>query len=215
MDIVDTVLKAAIADKPASYVLALVAGVATSIGPCVAPRYVAATALSSGNRKGRLVCLSAFVCGTVTISVAIAFIGSLLMQLARASSIVYWVLSIALLVSGCRALWRGGEQACSAHGRSINGVGAAFLLGVGTSMAISPCCTPILIALGALSSSSMRAGGLVGLVSAYTIGHLAPVLLVYVAAKAANDAISRYRGAAATVGAAVTIALGLYYAVLA
>lgn len=214
MDIVDAVLKTAITDEPAAYALALLAGIATSIGPCIAPRYVAATALSTGAGQERLVRLGAFVCGTVTMSLAMASIGSLLMQLARASSVIYWILSITLVVSGCRALWFGGEDTCSAHGRSIKSAGAAFLLGAGTSMAISPCCTPILIALGALSSS-LRMGSVVGLIAAYTIGHLAPVLMVYVAANTVSDAVSRYRDAAATVGAAVTIALGLYYAVLA
>lgn len=215
MDIVDSALRLATTGTPASYLLALVAGIATSIGPCVAPRYAAATAISSGGGRERVARLGAFVCGTVTMSAAVASTGSLLMQLARASSIVYWGLAVALVVSGARTLWRGETHTCSTHDRSTRTAGSAFLLGAGTSMAISPCCTPILVAFGALSGSSLGAATVAGLVAAYMIGHLAPVLFVYAAANAANDLVARYRDAAVTVGAAVTIALGLYYAALA
>ncbi|MBV8639364.1 MAG: hypothetical protein JO322_14890 [Candidatus Eremiobacteraeota bacterium] len=215
MDVVDTALNFAMANNPESYIFALVAGAATSVGPCVAPRYIAVTTISNGTAQGRFARLAAFVSGTVTTSAAIASIGSLLMHLARASSVIYWLLSAALVLSGSLALWRGGEHSCATYQHSINGCGAAFFLGAGTSMMISPCCTPVLVALGALSAPSFGASGVAGLVSAYTLGHLAPAVLLYLVASAANDLISRYRDAVATVGASVTLALGLYYAVLA
>ncbi len=146
---------------------------------------------------------------------AIASIGSLLLQLARISSIVYVVLAIALLLSGFRALWRGGEHTCHADERSIRNLGSAFLFGAGTSMAISPCCTPVLIGFGALSGVSLSAAGVAGLVAAYTAGHVAPVLLAYAGAHSIQSTVFQYRDATATIAAAVTIALGLYYAVLA
>jgi hypothetical protein len=54
-----------------------------------------------------------------------------------------------------------------------------------------------------------------GLVTAFTVGHIAPVLLLFAAAGALNAFLSKHGDAVATVGAAVTIALGLYYALLA
>ncbi len=215
MDIVDTALKFAPSGSPASYLFALIAGAATSVGPCVAPRYVAVAAISNGTRAGRLSRLGAFVAGTIAFSVAIASIGSLLIHIARFSPLVYWSLSFSLVVCGARGLWLGGGHACGRRDGSIPSTGGAFLLGAATSTTISPCCTPVLIAFGALGGASLTPERVVALMAAYLAGHIAPALLLYTSATAARAMTAVSRDAAATVAAAVTIALGLYYAVLA
>lgn len=216
MSVVDIALTHAQARDLSAYALAFVAGLATSIGPCVAPRYVAVAALMGSANGSKLRRISAFVAGTITVYLGIASAGSAAMRLAQASSAIYFILAVVLIVSGAVTLWRGSTHACVSGDRRASTLGAAFFLGAATSTTISPCCTPILVGLGALSATSAGTASIVALVSAYTVGHIAPLLgLSLMAAGTERKITPAYRVAAATVSAAVTIALGVYYAVLA
>lgn len=145
---------------------------------------------------------------------AIASAGSFVVQLAQFSSAIYWGLAVTLVISGVRALWNNDAHFCTARPVLQKSLGGAFLLGASTSIAISPCCTPILVAIGALSSTT-GTSGIIGLTLAYAIGHTAPALALFMLANAVQLPGFAYQHAAGTVTAGITIALGLYYAVLA
>ena len=211
MSVIDFVVTPA--TNPASYLLACVAGIATSVGPCVAPRYVAIVSVGA-QKKGRVPRVAAFLAGTIAICVAIASAGSLVGELARFSSMIYWGLAVTLVVSGVRAASSGDAHVCADRTALETSHGSAFLLGVSTSIALSPCCTPILLAIGA-SSSSLGTIGVFGLAFAYAVGHIAPALALLIIANAIKRSTFAFQHAAGTVTAGITIALGLYYAVLA
>ncbi len=215
MDLVDIALAHAQLANVTSYVLALGAGVATSIGPCVAPRYAAVAAIASSGDRARLGRLLAFVAGTLTVYMAVATVGSVVIRLAQATSVIYYLLALALIVGGIVQLVRDHDHGSSAQPRHVPSFGAAFLLGAATSSTVSPCCTPILLGLGALSATTSGISTVAGLVVAFTVGHIAPVLVLFGAAGLLKSLLSNHGGAVATVAAAVTIALGCYYAVLA
>ena len=75
--------------------LAVAAGAATSIGPCVAPRYIALAALL-GRTWRRALTVAAFVAGLLTAYTALGFGTGLLAAVTGHASAVYVVLALAL-----------------------------------------------------------------------------------------------------------------------
>ena len=213
MDIVQTALAHASAHDGIAYGLAAAAGLFTSIGPCVAPRYFAVASFTTRGARG-VTGIAAFVMGTLLAYLCVAVAGSLVMRLVGASPFVYASAAAALILLGARAIVSSNDDCCENHENPI-GAGAAFFLGVASSIVISPCCTPVLVAFGSLNSSMGTPLSLVGLVAMFTVGHLAPLGVAAVGGGVFVAALSRYRAAISTVNGAVLIALGAYYAVLA
>lgn len=215
MDFVDT----ALARVPSHDVLALVlsfgTGLATSVGPCVAPRYLAIVSMTSSPRGGRAGLLGAFVAGTLCVYAVIAATGSFVVRLAAYSAYVYLLLAIALGAAGLRQVWNASGSRCSHRAREFSTHGGAFCLGAASSLAISPCCTPILVAFGTLSAAAPSPLALLPLVVSFTAGHLAPLAFVLIGADIRRDLAAGCRWAIETVTGAIAIALGLYYLVLA
>lgn len=216
MDVVQSALIHAPNHDVVSFAWAAVAGLITSIGPCVAPRYLAAAGMfaASDSPLARLRLLTAFVVGTLSAYFAIATAGSLLFRLVSASPYVYFLTAAILAVFGVRTILRDDHDDDCRTRRATPGLGGAFLLGMLSSAAISPCCTPVLVAFGAMSGLVTTPLGLSGLVAAFTAGHLAPLAFACAGANTFNRIVGRYRIAASTVTGAIMMAVALYYAVL-
>ncbi len=135
-------LRAVALQSAYAFPLAFACGVLGSVGPCAAPRVVAAAGLSAGVEvRKRAILLISMVSGLVATYAAFGAAASLLAALTRFSAVVYVLLALALAICGIAALWTEGG-ACSA---TVKRPGPAFLLGASFALLISPCCTPLLL----------------------------------------------------------------------
>jgi cytochrome c-type biogenesis protein len=199
------------------------AGLITSVGPCVAPRYVAIAALA-GRDRYPIVPTLAFVSGLIGTFVALGFAGGLFGALSSSSSTIYVILAAALLGGGCIALARAvptdHAAACRPAG-ATNGarrsLGAVFLMGAASAFVVSPCCTPMIATVLATSTAAGKPlfGAL--LLASFGAGHALPLMFTaQIGSVAARLAPSRFaEQGLAIVSAVLMLALGTYYAVLA
>ena len=193
---------------------AAVAGLTSSFGPCLAPRYLLVAAQLT--RGATVWDLAAFLSGCISgyLTFAITGVGLSILQLG--SHIVYGTLSVALIGSGLASLF---SIRCTcvdvAFRPGTLSAGGRFLLGLSCSVMVSPCCAPIAVALGlqaGLSDAPMAAAILV----AFGLGHAIPI-----GACALASSFQRIRkcmlpfGTASTISGSLLVAVGMLYAVLA
>jgi cytochrome c biogenesis protein CcdA len=198
---------------------AALAGVASSIGPCVAPRYLAVAALTGGRTPWRPVV--AFTLGIVVATVALGAgatvaSASVIMALVAHVAAIDAIVALALIVFGIATLVRDPHRCEGAHVRDARSSGA-FALGAVSAFVVSPCCTPLIVAfagLGAFARDPWYAAASLG---AFALGHAAPLLLAGIAGATLAAPLRALAASAApaVVSGSLTIALGAYYAVLA
>jgi len=209
----------AVATKSAwAPVLALAAGAATSLGPCVAPRFIAVAAFAGSQGTGRWKWIALLTAGLCVSYVAIGLCGGALARIAAFSPYVYACAALASLGFGTSLLLL--PVACEpSHVPSNQRVrqAPAFALGASFAMVTSPCCTPAIVLLGSLATmqASLQFGALC--IGAYALGHALPLAAAgfgwqWAGARALAHG---YEGALQTVAGALMIALGGYYGLLA
>lgn len=166
----------------------------------------------------RTVRVAAFVFGLISSSVVIAAGISLFSALTRFSEFVYVALACGLGFFGLRVLFGCSPHQC-VHGSPAlrASAGGAFLLGASFSMILSPCCGPVIAALGSVAAGNTFDVRAATLVVAFAAGHAVPLL-------AAGSGAARVRGvlqnhslsaASSVVAGGLMIALASYYALLA
>lgn len=217
-DPISPALTAAAAGSGAAIPLVLLAGALSSIGPCVAPRFIALGGLCAGrSRKDALGLSLCFVCGLACAYAAFGAIASLLIRAAAFSAFIYAALALVLGWSGLAALWRDGSCTHEQEKSGRTSAGGALLLGGSFALVVSPCCTPLIAAIAAYTSAAGNAlyGSL--LLACFALGHALPLLFVTCGASAVARLLSgqALRRAAAVVGASLMLGLAGYYAVLA
>lgn len=217
-DPVSEALRASSAHSIWAAPLIFTAGVCTSVGPCVAPRLIAAASLAAGaDRRRSFLRLTAFATGLVAayacLGMAAAFVG----HLQYLSTTLYAVLATALGCAGVLSLSRNDRHCTSLHERPAAGVGASLLLGASFVFIASPCCTPLLAGIAAYASASGDAPYGAALMACFALGHTLPLLCTGTGVRklAAVLAHVHLEHAARTAGAALMLALAGYYAVLA
>ncbi len=197
----------------AALVLAFTAGLASSIGPCIAPRYlILAAYLAEQKERSRAV---VFVAGCLGGYLVYAFGGVLIALFRIGTHVIYTLLALALIVCGGRTLAAIQDHACKTQRPSAVSVGPVFLAGFVSSMMFSPCCTPIAIALGLQAAQD---GGTMAalLLLAFGLGHTLPLALGALAAS--SKMFSRHglpHDACATVSGSLLLMVGGLYAILA
>lgn len=200
------------------------AGLATSVGPCMVPRYVALAALVNRDRRP-LVPTLVFIAGLLGALIALGFAAGLLGTLQALSSQIYGLLAAGLIAGGAVALVRavphehrsGRCSECSAEPGGPRSIGAVFLLGAGSALVLSPCCTPVIatVAAASVAVGTPSAGGL--LLLAFGAGHAAPLLFAGTIGSTLSRLVPQawHGQPAAIVSAVLMLALGAYYGVLA
>ena len=197
--------------------LVFLAGLITSVGPCLAPRFIAAAGLAAhGDRKMAIARVGSMMAGLIA---TYALFGAMAPAIARVgvfSTAIYVCVAGGLLLAGVRTLLLVPAKCGHSHpqvGRS----GGAFFLGVSFALVLSPCCAPVLLAIVTYTLSAGTPLYGCALLAAFALGHALPLALsafgVHRAVTFGFGAFSRE--AAATVSGALMVALGLYYAALA
>ena len=213
IDPVSPLLSGIASNKPQTYALAFAAGAVSSLGPCALPRCLAAAGMAQDSLRtsaARFVLLQAgLTAGYCCLGLGSSFVAALV----RHSSLFYLVLAGFLCISGIRALV-GNAPRCEHTGTRSLSAGGIFLMGASFAFIVSPCCTPIVLAVGTLSASPVYAAGIM---AAFAAGHGITML----AALAGIQTMKRRLFGGSLISAApafsgtLLLALGAYYAVLA
>jgi cytochrome c-type biogenesis protein len=195
---------------------AFLAGLATSVGPCVAPRYLALAALAantSGRRRWlRVAC---FMVGLLLCYTMVAVTASLVGAVIALSRFIYIGLAMYFLAHGLRAIML--PQSCkgprSAGSRSVS----ALIAGGALGLVFSPCCTPVIGLMGTVAVSSGSIFTTLLAVLAFALGHLAPLATVGIGLDVGECFAFRraLQGAMDTIGGGLSLALVCYYGILA
>lgn len=199
--------------------LVFLAGAVSSIGPCVAPRFVAVAGLASGKPRSQAITrVLWFVGGLVATYAVFGAISTLVERAADFSTLTYTVVAIALGGGGVLALWRGEEPCAHEHvpARDV-GNGGAALFGASFALVVSPCCTPLVLGIIAYTSGAGNITYGSALLACFALGHALPLVVVAFGMNRATAMLRRYsiHQAAGMVSAALMLALCAYYAVLA
>jgi cytochrome c-type biogenesis protein len=216
-DPVSSAIAATAAGSAWAPALAFAAGAATSLGPCVAPRFVAVTALGAMPGAARWKAIAALACGLCAGYALLGIASGLAARIAAVAAHLYAVLAIALAALGAYTLWGGADRhRCVPAKRPSASLGGAFLLGASFALVASPCCTPVIAVLGALAATRSPASGALP-VAAYALGHALPLACAglgweRIGSRANADV---WKAATQTVGGGLMLALGAYYGALA
>lgn len=199
-----------------AYPLLFLAGIVTSAGPCVAPRYVAVAALAGSARRPLAVAL-VFALGVGGAYVALGAAAGSLGALIAWSTALYALLAVTLIGAGIVTLVRATAHVHEHRTRASVSAGGTLLLGAASALVVSPCCTPLIAAIAGLTIVSGHPASGALLLATFALGHVAPVLVAAVAGVRATG-FARGIGTspvAAIVGGSLMIALGGFYGVLA
>lgn len=199
--------------------LVFLAGAATSIGPCVAPRFIAVAGMAAGKTRGQTLSLAAaFIAGLTVTYAAFGAVSSLLIRAAQLSTLTYIAIAVLLGVGGLLTLWREQRQCSHAqpHRRDA-GVGASFLLGASFALVVSPCCTPLVVGILAYSAAAGSTVYASALLACFALGHALPIIAVAFGVQRVGDVLGRHsvRQAASVISGTLMLGLAGYYAILA
>lgn len=198
--------------------LAFASGVVSSIGPCMAPRFLAVAGLAAGKPRVKAFALVlSFITGLVLVYAAFGAISALFRDAARFSTWTYGLVAAALAVSGIITLWRDDDCGCRPEYFAAAGPSAAFLLGASFALVVSPCCAPLVVGILAYTSSSGDALYSCLVLACFALGHALPILAAAFGVHGAANVFQRYaiRAGATVVSASLMLGLAGYYAVLA
>jgi len=224
IDPVTMSIDAVASGSPTAAGLVFAAGMLTSFGPCVAPRYIAITAIANASKRPILT-IAAFVAGLVGAYVALGFAAGLLGSLWSLSSVIDVALAASLLAGGVFTLVRArpatSAVACmhaDTHTKPLSDgtLGGTALVGAATALVISPCCTPVVAAIVATSGAIGKPALGAWLLALFALGHAVPLLFSGVLGSFVmrRFAILTVSQAPAIVAGTLMLALGCYYAVL-
>lgn len=191
-DPVDAAMRAVGGGSPAAVPLVLVGGAIFSMGPCTAPRMIALVSLA-GNApfRMRFAIVGTFIAGLAMTYASFGIFAGLLGTVSGLTHWVYLAVGLALGIGGALTLIRiGHDHSCSTNRpRSLGGV---FLLGGSFALVISPCCTPILLAVLSYCAQTRNIVYSVVLLSAFALGHSLPLLFAAAAASRCARFVSRF-----------------------
>ncbi len=195
---------------------AFTAGLSTSVGPCVAPRYLALTAIAAQTTGlARWIRIGCFVAGLLACYALLATTASLVSELTASSHAIYLLLALAFFGFGLRALIV--RRQCSHETPAKASSGAALLSGGSLGLVLSPCCTPVVAMIASIGvSSGSFATALTGAL-AFAAGHVAPLATIGLGLSAVERCapIRALSSAGTTISGGLSIALAFYYGILA
>ncbi|HVA34435.1 MAG TPA: cytochrome c biogenesis protein CcdA [Candidatus Baltobacteraceae bacterium] len=219
MDLVRATIEASSHRSLEAPLIAMAAGLASSFGPCIAPRFVTLAALTAdGSPFQRRTRVASFVGGLCACYVLMGSVAGALGYVAATSHYVYAMLASIFIVAGLFVLTRPTRHACSVKTTHVGNTsaGAAAIAGFGCGLVASPCCGPIAAIVGGIgvATGSVNYGALI--LGSFALGHAIPLfagagVIRFVRSTGGTIAAT----AAPVVSGALLLALGSYYALLA
>ncbi len=196
---------------------AFLAGVASSIGPCAAPRLALIGILSGTRSYAETVRQSAFfVAGLASVYACFGAAATWLVRAIEWSMVAYCFLAALLVANALRSILVVPRSNCDVPSHA--GMrGGAFVLGASSAFVVSPCCTPFAVAAAATAAAGSSPLSGAAVLAAFAVGHCVPLV-------AAMTTVGRLacvvrwcppREAISLVSGGVMLAIGAYYAVLA
>jgi cytochrome c-type biogenesis protein len=195
---------------------AFTAGLATSVGPCVAPRYLALSAIAArATGRARWIRIGSFVAGLLTCYALLVATASLIGKLMAFSRSIYLALALGFVAFGLQALIV--RRSCSHAARQRTSSTGALLSGTALGLVLSPCCSPVIAMLAAVSASSGSLAISVSCGLAFAAGHVAPLLTVGFGFSAVKRfaPVHAFSGAGTTISGGLALALAAFYGLLA
>lgn len=192
---------------------AFAAGVASSTGPCIAPRLAALIGVTAGHRGGaRAARIGAFAAGSCGGYAALGAFAGILRHAIGYSPLAYALLAAAFAAGGVGTLIRQTRRHdCAGSQRPTLPVGATFLTGLASAVAGSPCCGPVAAGLAAAAATRSP-----WLVLAFAAGHASPLLAAAAGWQPVSLALAARFAAPllSSIGGGVALGLAAYYALL-
>ncbi|GAC1416181.1 MAG: hypothetical protein NVSMB5_06190 [Candidatus Velthaea sp.] len=218
IDPVNASLAALTSNSPLGVLFVFVGGIVSSIGPCVAPRYIAIAAIANGPRRTRD--MVAFIAGLIAAYVTFGYVAGMLGALWSYSGLIDLLLAAGLFVGGIATIVRAHPRthAClPRHARLSSVGGGPFLLGAASALVVSPCCTPVVASVVATSTAIGRPLEGAILLAAFGLGHALPLVFAgFVSSRAAGLLAGlKTSQASGIISGSLMIALGSYYGLLA
>lgn len=196
----------------------LLAGIVTSVGPCTAPRLIAAAGIATSEPSQRRIQCFAFVAGLMSAYAALGAIGSALSFLSAYSREIDLLLAVSLAFAGfCSLLRSNARHECHPCRGARRSAGAVFLLGASFALVLSPCCTPVIAGVLAYSGATGNPAFAALCLASFALGHAVPILFVAVTGGRMTTYVRRPAIAEAmqTLSGGLTLALAGYYWVVA
>lgn len=168
------------------------------------------------DRRARFRIVACFIAGLAAAYACFGVFASLLGTLAALTHWIYAAVALGLGVTGVLSLTRP-SRAHQCAGATPRSLGAVFLLGGSFAFVISPCCTPILIAVLSYCAQTQNTGYAAALLCVFAMGHSVPLLPACMGWGWVARMTSRFALTAATEVVAGTLLLSLaaYYLCLA
>lgn len=193
--------------------VAFVSGVATSLGPCLVPRYFALAVQIGNGANG--ISIGTFLGGCVVGYIAFAAGAAIVAVVQASSHVVYAVAAVILGTTGVRTLLLARSTTHRHIQGKSNSLGARFFGGVCCSMFGAPCCMPIALALGIQSSAYDPAFGATTL-AAFGAGQALPLGILAAGFRLRLPARVQFPADfPATVGGTLLIAMGALFGAMA
>jgi cytochrome c-type biogenesis protein len=163
--------------------------------------------------------MAAFVTGLIGAYLLLGYAAGWLGTLRLFATIVDAGMACALAIAGTVMIWRAEPARHDHCGRTPGDLpaGGPFLLGAASAFVVSPCCTPMLVAIVATASELRRPLAGAALLACFAVGHALPLFLAGTPAKL----IGRLQPTAVAsqtlgiVGGALLLCLGAFYGALA
>ncbi len=218
VDVIHAALIGAAAPSLAGPALCAAAGVLGSMGPCAAPRMVAAAGIGSDRMPLSLRCSSMawLIVGICCGYVALGLAASVLLRMMQMVGLLYAALCVVLLIAGIKSLVGSDRVTFGTgcrHGRGLRG--ASFFAGMSFALVVSPCCTPIVAGIAAVAQANGDWAYCGLCMASFALGHSAPLAIVGFGSMALRERIVRYAPAVEVINGALLLGLCGYYAVLA
>ena len=182
LDNLSSALAEAVSHPIAGPLATFLAGLISSIAPCTLTAIALVVGFVGGQKsgsKGRAIAVSvSFFLGLTIAFVILAAVAQGLGILLR-GPLYSGILGLIVFVMGLHVagIIRLPIPSASPDAAKLTGIAGAFLLGLITATVSAPCATPVLIAVLALASASTQGARGIILITAYALGHWAPVLV--------------------------------------
>lgn len=197
---------------------ALGAGLLTSAGPCVAPRWIAMSSMAASVDAGvRWKMLAAFIAGNCAVFIALGTIAGGIGAVAAASPFIDAAVAAAAIAAGTYTILRSAHVPACAHAGIRKGrttLSGALLGGMAFGAVGGPCCGPVATVLAGVGVAGGSAGYSTALLGAYALGHCAPLVALHVGARFLQR-LAIPTASVQTVSGALMLGLGAYFACLA